>query len=234
MPPNNASVEEGFEANGNAAGEFESHCFVAGWGLTDSSDPTSAATKLMEVEVAILDMAECNGNMAYNGTLGNENFTMICAGSMEGGIDSCQGDSGGPLICLNGNNEAVVQGIVSWGEGCAEPNKPGIYAAVGNVTEWIKFVTGVNEASPGVNHVEHYASSDANHVNHTSKWDSNEYPGCGDEIVSYGDGTDVISAPLAEGVYLNGLQCTWTIRVPEGSIVQLNITLLDIEEDDEW
>ena len=54
---------------------------------------------------------------------------MICGGQT--GKDSCQGDSGGPLMC-NINDEPTLVGIVSWGNGCAGANSPGVYAEVAN------------------------------------------------------------------------------------------------------
>jgi secreted trypsin-like serine protease len=59
--------------------------------------------------------------------------SMVCAGVPAGGVDACQGDSGGPLV-VNG----TLVGIVSYGEGCGEPNKPGVYARVSSFVSDLK------------------------------------------------------------------------------------------------
>jgi len=61
---------------------------------------------------------------------------MMCAS--RDGKDSCQGDSGGPLLVKGADRLSDVQvGVVSWGEGCASPGYPGVYARVSSQIDWI-------------------------------------------------------------------------------------------------
>ncbi|XP_059482693.1 trypsin-1-like [Neocloeon triangulifer] len=104
---------------------------VTGWGKTAENRPVS--TVLREVTVPIMSNSKCQ---SYYGT-SQITDNMLCAGFKEGGRDSCQGDSGGPLIVKNESHYQIA-GVVSWGEGCARPNNPGVYARVNRYLTWIK------------------------------------------------------------------------------------------------
>ncbi len=108
---------------------------VMGWGLLEEEGDSPDI--LNEVVVPIVSNAECqNSYDEIDATIWDSN---ICAGVVEGGIDSCNGDSGGPLIVKrDANNERQMSvGIVSWGEGCAQPNYYGIYTRVSSFYGWI-------------------------------------------------------------------------------------------------
>ena len=116
---------------------------VLGWG-NKSTTGEDFPNKLHEVQVPVVSNKECSAS--YSGGI-TEN--MVCAGLEKGGKDSCQGDSGGPLVYQRDGQWHQV-GIVSFGEGCAQPNFPGVYARVEKYTDWItKQVSGItNPTNP--------------------------------------------------------------------------------------
>lgn len=117
---------------------------VLGWGNTENNPPgtPSFPDGLREVDVPIRSAADCDASATGDG---DEFFpdVMICAGFDEGGMDSCQGDSGGPLIVPSPQGPALA-GIVSWGNGCADPGNFGFYTRVATFAFWILDETGAD------------------------------------------------------------------------------------------
>lgn len=98
---------------------------VLGWGRTSAGGARSDT--LRSAQVPVVSDSDCSA--AYDSY---DSKTMLCAGYPEGGVDACQGDSGGPLMVGD-----TIIGIVSWGEGCAQAGKPGVYTRVSSYADQI-------------------------------------------------------------------------------------------------
>jgi len=114
---------------------------VVGWGTTAEGAPQSDV--LRQATMPILPNAQCRTYPHY----ANVNDAQICAGYVTGGYDACQGDSGGPLYARIDGGPVQV-GIVSWGIGCARPNRPGIYTRLTSYLDWISTTTQGAAGSP--------------------------------------------------------------------------------------
>lgn len=114
---------------------------VMGWGALTQGG--SGPNVMHEVDVPLVSNATCNAPAAYDGRITDN---MLCAGFPQGGRDSCQGDSGGPIVSSAAGADFQV-GIVSWGFGCAQPDKYGVYTRVENYIDWISS-TITNDVDP--------------------------------------------------------------------------------------
>uniref|UniRef100_A0A8C6ZRK3 Uncharacterized protein n=1 Tax=Nothoprocta perdicaria TaxID=30464 RepID=A0A8C6ZRK3_NOTPE len=102
---------------------------VSGWGATHECG--APLRFLMHVRVPVVSMERCQRAMDR---LVTDN--MFCAGYEAEAEDACKGDSGGPFA-VPYHNTWFLLGIVSWGEGCAEKGKYGVYTRVANYIPWI-------------------------------------------------------------------------------------------------
>jgi secreted trypsin-like serine protease len=99
---------------------------VSGWGYTEEGGDT--VDSLRAASVPIVADTTCDDPGVYGGLF--DETTMVCAGFLEGEVDTCNGDSGGPLEApLEGGGYRLV-GITSWGFGCAQPDAPGVYTRI--------------------------------------------------------------------------------------------------------
>ena len=108
------------------------------FGLTFRSDAYESFMLCVcfQVSVPIVPYSTCRRTYS-----GRTHESMLCAGLIAGGKDACQGDSGGPFVCKGRNGRWYLEGVVSWGDGCAWADKLGVYANVRYLRDWIQRVT---------------------------------------------------------------------------------------------
>jgi trypsin len=112
---------------------------IAGWGVTEEDG--DLPDTLQKAQVPITTDAYCESAYSDDDGWDFDPETMVCAGYPQGGVDTCQGDSGGPLFADASSARRVV-GVTSWGNGCAQPGQPGVYARVADtkLRTWVESV----------------------------------------------------------------------------------------------
>jgi len=127
-----STADKSMEAAGRSA-------TAVGWGYDGDSYPDS----LRSVELSVLRDATCEALYPAGRVVDGEpteyrSQSMLCAGDLAGGHDACQGDSGGPLAGRSSDGKWKLLGVISWGDGCAQANRPGVYSRVSAASGWIE------------------------------------------------------------------------------------------------
>ncbi|XP_022115643.2 clotting factor G beta subunit-like [Pieris rapae] len=129
---------------GSFASKYDA--YITGWGVTDETVRTLSSV-LQDAEVDIIDSSKCNTllspftNRNWWGLMDHQ----LCAGKLEGGVDTCQGDSGGPLQLklqetkYEGSMHMVI-GVTTFGFKCGVKDQPGIYTRVSSFMDWIESI----------------------------------------------------------------------------------------------
>ena len=123
----------------------DSSADISGWGSTSETDDT--VDTLRAATVSVIPDSTCASGSVYGSDF--DAATMLCAGSLSGGVDSCYGDSGGPLEApLEGGGYRLI-GITGWGDGCARANSPGVYTRVAGPAMRSLIASDVASLDPG-------------------------------------------------------------------------------------
>ena len=108
---------------------------IVGWGARhmEKGEASDYPNNLNQAVVPVVARKICNADNAYKGKITDK---QLCAGFSNGGRDSCVGDSGGPLL-LKKNGMYRQIAIVSYGQGCGQANKYGVYTFLPSYADWI-------------------------------------------------------------------------------------------------
>ncbi|XP_041819476.1 ovochymase-1 isoform X2 [Chelmon rostratus] len=108
-------------------------CVTTGWGATKATvdlDPD----RLHHVGLTLVNQTTCRDK--WGGGLISESH--IC--SHPAGSPSCMGDSGAPLLCRK-RGAYFLFGVVTWGSGRCDGDKPAIFSRISDYESWITEVT---------------------------------------------------------------------------------------------
>ncbi|XP_003218433.3 vitamin K-dependent protein C [Anolis carolinensis] len=104
---------------------------VTGWGSRSTDTSKNYSHVLHYIEIPLASRNDC-----VNAMSNTVSENMLCAGIPGDIRDSCHADSGGPMVTKFRDTWFLI-GLVSWGEGCGNPENFGIYTKVSSYLDWI-------------------------------------------------------------------------------------------------
>ena len=115
---------------------------VAGWGITRPRKPDEALNPgkdksspvLQAVNLSIVAQQDCRA--AYSDAAISDGD--ICSGLLGRGSGACVGFAGSLLAVEGPKGRYVPAGVVSWGEGCAQPGKYDVNTRISHHLDWIR------------------------------------------------------------------------------------------------
>ncbi|XP_032973550.1 ovochymase-1 [Rhinolophus ferrumequinum] len=197
-------------------------CAVTGWGSIREGG--GLARRLQQIQVPVLERETCE-HTYYSAHPGGITEKMICAGFAVTGGNFHQGDSGGPLVCRHEKDPFVLYGIVSWGAGCAQPKKPGVFARVSVFLDWIQ--SKIKDAASLQINNERQTLARKQLPLPTPSTDSAAGPGCYSER-ELEEPRGFFSTPRYPLDYRGKLECSWVLRVSPSSMAKFTVEYLSL------
>lgn len=116
--------------------------FISGWGTEAFKGSSPDQVKRADVQIVASPGAPCGSyGDQFNPSL------QLCAGQLDGSVDTCQGDSGGPLVVTEAGRP-LLAGVTSIGNDCGLPDFPGLYTRVTSFIPWIQQYADIPVSAP--------------------------------------------------------------------------------------
>ena len=128
------------------AGDQQDGDILRAIGHGTTSEGGSVSAQLLEVDLPVEGDVDCQPKIDSVFGPGYFNAAVeLCAAPDVGGKDTCQGDSGGPLFKVG--TPFTIFGATSYGNGCARPSNPGVYAEIAALRAFIDAQAGTGSTT---------------------------------------------------------------------------------------